>query len=70
MKIFGSEVHDTALVFVACVIVECAVGGMVYGATPDGTFSKLVMYFAAIFTLLYWMAAYSKDHFKDDNENT
>ena len=59
-KIFGSEVHDTALVFIISVIVLCVIGVLLFGDAPNEIFSDAIMAIAAVFTLIYWTTTYSK----------
>jgi len=64
MKIFGSEVHDTALVFIGAVILQCFVGGVVMGSQPSQSFSKLIVFIASIAAFVYWFFTYYPLHFK------
>ncbi len=69
MKMFGSEIHDTALAFIASVVIQCAIGGAIFGV-PDAYFSRLIVYFALVTTFFYWMITYSPEHFPKDKDET
>jgi len=57
MKLFGNEVHDTALVFIAIVVLQCLVGGAM-GSSPSQTYSKLIVIISALIAFIYWAITY------------
>lgn len=74
MKIFNSEVHDTALVFICLNIFQCSVYAFITGELelPSAIGRKealVIVWFAVVFTLIYWLANYSSNHFKKYDEN-
>ena len=58
MRIFGSEVHDTAFVFIMTVSLQCLVGSLVYGH-PDVTISRVIVVVAAVMAATYWYLVYN-----------
>lgn len=70
MRIFNSEVHDTALVFICLNIIECSVYSFITGEMIGRKEALVIVWFAVVFTLMYWLAAYANTHFKNNhNEN-
>lgn len=69
MKIFNSEIHDTALVFICLNILECSVYYFITGEQIGRKETLVIVWFAVVFTLMYWLANYANDHFKKYNEN-
>jgi len=68
MKIFNSEIHDTAIVFICLNILECSAYSFIIGEIGrEGTL--VIVWFAVVFTLIYWLANYSSNHFKKHDEN-
>lgn len=57
MRIFGSEVHDTAFVFIMAVMLQCLVGGAM-GSTPSESFSKFIVFISAGVAFIYWFITY------------
>ena len=68
MRIFNSEVHDTAIVFICLNILECSVYSFIIGEIGRKE-ALMIVWFAVVFTLIYWLANYSSNHFKKYNEN-
>ena len=71
MRIFNSEVHDTALVFICLNILECSVYSFITGGEGIGRKEALIIvWFAVVFSFVYWLATYANTHFKNNrNEN-
>ena len=74
MKIFNSEVHDTALVFICLNIFLCSVYSFITMELelPSAIGRKealVIVWFAVVFSFVYWLANYASNHFKKYNEN-
>jgi len=73
MKIFNSEVHDTALVFICLNIFLCSVYSFITMELELPAIGRkdvlMIVWFAVVFTLIYWLANYSSNHFKKYDEN-
>jgi len=70
MKIFNSEVHDTAIVFICLNIIPCCLFSLITGGQIGLKEGLVFVWFAAVLTTMYWFVNYSADHFKNnDNEN-
>ena len=69
MRIFNSEIHDTALVFICLNILECSLYSFVAGEIGHKD-AIVIVWFAVVFSLIYWLANYANTHFKNNhNEN-
>jgi hypothetical protein len=69
MRIFNSEIHDTALVFICLNILECSVYSFIAGGIGRKE-AIVIVWFAVVFSLIYWLANYANEHFKNNhNEN-
>jgi len=68
MKIFNSEVHDTALVFICLNIIECSVYSFIAGDIGRKE-ALIIVWFAVVFSFIYWLANYASNHFKKYDEN-
>ena len=68
MRIFNSEVHDTALVFICLNILECSIYSFFTGEI-DRKEAMVILWFAVVFTLMYWLANYADTHFKNKKKN-
>jgi hypothetical protein len=69
MKIFNSEIHDTALVFICLNILECSVYSFITGEQIGRKETLVIVWFAVVFTLMYWLTNYATSHFKNKDEN-
>jgi hypothetical protein len=70
MKIFNSEVHDTAIVFIVSNALECVFCSFILRQEIGRHEAFVIVWFAVVFSMLYWLANYSAIHFKNnDNEN-
>lgn len=75
MRIFNSEVHDTALVFICLNIFQCSVYSFITMELelPSAIGRKdalIIVWFAVVFSFVYWLATYANTHFKNNrNEN-
>jgi energy-coupling factor transporter transmembrane protein EcfT len=75
MRIFNSEIHDTALVFICLNIFQCSVYSFITMELelPSAIGRKealIIVWFAVVFSLIYWLANYANTHFKNNhNEN-
>lgn len=70
MRIFNSEIHDTALVFICLNILECSLYSFITGEMIGRKEAIVIVWFAVVFSLIYWLANYANTHFKNNhNEN-
>lgn len=70
MKIFNSEAHDTAIVFICLNILGCLIYSFVVRQEIGRHETLVIVWFAGALSLIYWLANYSIYHFKNnDNEN-
>ena len=70
MRIFNSEVHGTALVFICLDILECSVYSFITVEIIGRKEALIIVWFAVVFSFVYWLATYANTHFKNNhNEN-
>lgn len=67
MKIFRSEIHDTAFVFIGSVVVMCVMATVLTGAGPGKNDSNIMIGIASIVTLIYWSIVYLPEHLNDES---
>jgi heme/copper-type cytochrome/quinol oxidase subunit 2 len=67
MKIFNSEVHDTAIVFICLNVLGCLIYSFIVGQEIGRHETLVIVWFAVVFSVMYWLANYSAYHFKNNN---